>query len=183
MPIDAAELREIIDRHGAALVLHARQWCYGPDDAVQEALFDLSQKCPTPEDPVGWIYQAVKWRAMNFARSEKRRAAHHRAAAEADGKRNSAGHVDSCAAETWFAPSHSAISTEELQSNIELLKPLDREILIARVWGDLSFAQISMLVERPLSTVHRRYTAALIELQQRLCEPTDPPVPKRQTAP
>lgn len=150
--IDADQLQEIYDGHAAALVLYARRWCAAPDDALQEALIDLAGQRPPPGDPVAWIYQAVRWRAMNQARGEQRRDQHQRAAAQAQ--------------DEWFAPATgSGLEPQEIQHLLETLPSLDREILVARIWGDLSFAQIAAVVEKPLSTVHRRYTASLQTLQ------------------
>ena len=35
------QLGELVDRHAAALVLYARQWCACPEDVVQTAFLKL----------------------------------------------------------------------------------------------------------------------------------------------
>ena len=40
-------LGQILDEHGPALVLYARQWCNTPDDVVQEAFFSLLRQPET----------------------------------------------------------------------------------------------------------------------------------------
>ena len=47
------------------------------------------------------------------------------------------------------------------------LPALEREIVIARIWGDLSFEQIAELVERSPSFVYRRYQHTLSELEKK----------------
>ena len=42
-------LGRLLDEHGAALVLYARQWCASPDDVVQEALIQLARQPQVPE--------------------------------------------------------------------------------------------------------------------------------------
>lgn len=78
--IDAQRIAELVDAHGAALGLYARQWCRAPEDALQEALTELLRQNPPPDHPVAWLYKTVRRRAMNLARAETRRAKHHRQA-------------------------------------------------------------------------------------------------------
>ena len=47
---------------------------------------------------------------------------------------------------------------------IERLPPLEREIVVARIWGDLPFDEIAELVDVSTSTAHRRYQKALAML-------------------
>ena len=154
-PINPPQLRELVDAYGAALVLYARQWCSCPDDALQEALIDLSQQASAPRDPAGWLFKAVRYKAINFARADQRRSRHWRqAAVERD---------------TWFdCDPTTTLQSEELETMLAELEPLAREIIIARIWGEMSFEQIAGLVECPLSTVHRRYHQSLKQLEQKL---------------
>jgi RNA polymerase sigma-70 factor (ECF subfamily) len=154
-PIEPRQLRELVDAYGAALVLYARQWCSSPDDALQEALIDLTQQASAPRDPMGWLFKAVRYKAINLARADQRRSRHWRqAAVERD---------------NWFdCDPTTTMQTEELESMLTELEPLAREIVIARIWGEMSFEQIAELVEYPVSTVHRRYHQTLKLLEQRL---------------
>jgi len=149
--IDTETLRRLIDAHGAALTLYARQWCRAPDDALQEALIDLLRQRPVPERPAAWLFKTVRRRAMNLARGERRRVEHHR---EAGRQR-----------EAWFVDDvDEAIDGETLERLIERLPPLEREIVVARIWGGLSFERIAELVETSSSSAHRRYRRALAML-------------------
>lgn len=153
--IERRQLLDLHERHAAALVLYARQWCRQPDDAVQEAMIQLTQQSPPPRDPVAWLYTTVRRRAMNLARAERRRSEHHRRAA--------------ILRDDWFTVDPpELLDTETLRQALETLDPLDRQIVVARVWGDLSFAQLAELVDRPISFVHRRYQSGLKTLQRRL---------------
>jgi DNA-directed RNA polymerase specialized sigma24 family protein len=58
-----------------------------------------------------------------------------------------------------------------------LLDELDaetREIIIARVWGGLTFHEVARLQGCSLTTVHRRYQAGLARLYERLESPWTP---------
>ncbi len=154
-PIEPYRLRTLINDYGATLVLYARQWCTSPDDALQDALFDLTQQACEPPDPVAWLFKAVRYKAINQARADHRRSRHHNQAAEQR--------------EAWFdCDPSTSIQSDELECMLRELEPLAREIIVARIWGEMSFEQIADLVDRPLSTVHRRYQQSLKLLESRL---------------
>lgn len=147
-PLDADRLRRLIDAHGAALVLYARQWCRAPDDALQESLMELLRQERPPEHPEAWLFKTVRRRAMNLARGERRRAKHHQRA----GRER----------EPWFVDgAEDEFDSRGLAAMLERLPPLEREIVVARVWGDLSFEQVAELVGISTSAAHRRYHSAL----------------------
>jgi RNA polymerase sigma-70 factor (ECF subfamily) len=148
--IDAQRVRALFDAHGAALTLYARQWCRAPEDALQEALIDLLRQTSVPDHPVAWLYKTVRRRAMNLARAERRRVKHHRQAGEQRA--------------SWFLPKDGLEEPADVEALLRRLPPLEREIVVARVWGELSFVQIADLVDRSISSVHRRYQRALAEL-------------------
>jgi RNA polymerase sigma-70 factor (ECF subfamily) len=153
--ISAHELNQLIQAHGAALVLYARQWCGWPDDAVQEAFVELMRQTRSPVNPVGWLYQTVRRRAMNVSRAERRRAKHHRQAQEES--------------RPWFiAPEDTLDEPVDLEPLLAKLSRVDREIVVARVWGELSLEEIADLVELSTSTVHRRYHQSLARLHKML---------------
>ncbi|HVK09563.1 MAG TPA: sigma factor, partial [Gemmataceae bacterium] len=78
-------LAALIDSHGAALVLFARQWCSAPEDAVQDALCKLAEQSRWPEDAVAWLYRVVRNRAIDAGRSERRRQRREAAASRPEG--------------------------------------------------------------------------------------------------
>lgn len=145
---DAGQLRQLIDAHGAALVLYARQWCKAPEDALQESLIELLRQNPVPAHPLAWLFKTVRRRAMNQARGERRRAEHQRGASEGR--------------QSWFLENHETEhDSRQLAGMLERLPSLEREIVVARIWGDLSFEQIAELVDVSSSAAHRRYRRAL----------------------
>lgn len=156
--MDTPTLQSLIDAHGAALQLIARQWCDAPEDAVQEALIELVQQQPPPRDAAGWLYTVVRRRAMNWTRAESRRRKHHRDA--------------SLTRSAWFIPDTTAEdTTADCQTALADLPRQEREIVILRIWGEQTFAQIADVLQLPLSTVHRRYQSALETLESSLLSP------------
>ena len=59
-PVGPELLARLLDEHGAALTLYARQWCQTPEDVVQEALLQLIRQPAAPENLVGWLYRVVR---------------------------------------------------------------------------------------------------------------------------
>lgn len=146
--IDTERLRQVIDAHGAALTLYAYQWCNAPEDVLQEALIELLRQDPVPDHPAAWLFKTVRRRAMNFARGERRRVEHQRRA----GRQR----------QRWFlADGVAEFDSGELAEMLDQLPPLEREIVVARIWGELSFEQIAELVDISSSSAHRRYRRAL----------------------
>jgi RNA polymerase sigma-70 factor (ECF subfamily) len=151
-------LGRLFDRHAAVLELYARQFCDCPEDVVQETLIELAGQPHAPDDPAAWLFRVVRNKAIGVWRSIERRKRHERAAA---GQRSE-----------WFEPS--AADPIDAQTAAAVLASLaleQREIVVARIWGGLSFQQIGQLVGVSDSAAHRRYQAALSALRQKLRVP------------
>ncbi len=156
-----AHLDRLLSEHGAALVLYARGWTRWPDDAVQEAFVELVRQSQTPDDPVAWLYAVVRRRAISAARSESRRQKRQAIAArrqEADSQ-----------GDRWFVHSPEAkMDADEAVGRLKRLPLEMREVVVARIWGNLSFDAIGQLTGTSSSTAHRRYIQALKQLQKSL---------------
>ena len=150
-------LARLLDRHGAALALLARQWCGAAEDVVQEAFVRLARQRECPSDPVAWLYRVVRNGAITAGRAESRRRRHEQ--------------VASAAARGWFADEADTMIDAQAAADALAQVPLDeREIIVAHVWGGLTFEQIAELFQSSSSTVHRRYQAGLVALRELLGE-------------
>jgi len=158
MQLTAQLLAELVDRHGAALKLYARQWCRSGDDVVQQALIDLAGCRELPANPVAWLFAVVRRRAISGARSDRRRR-----------------HREEAAAAEWFQRLRDQDEIAQLAADTLAELPLaDREIIIARFWGRLTFEEIATLSGMSTSSAQRRFE----EIINRLRERTDSPCPK-----
>ncbi len=164
--MDPDELGTLLDRHGAALTLYARQWLDrsdAPEDIVQEAFIKLAAQRPTPDRPVPWLFRVVRHDAINAAKRARRRRAHEQRAG-----------LD---AASWFETdpvSNRGPSAIDAESATEALRglPLDqREVIVAHLWGGLRFAEIAALRDASTSQTHRLYQAGLDRLRQHLGVP------------
>ena len=122
---------------------------------MQEAFLLLVRHGASVDNPVGWIYRVVRNRAINAARSRGRQSRREAAAAAHEA--------------LWFETSDddcldAAAATDALRH----LPILEREAIVARLWGGLSFEEISALTGRSTSTVHRSYQRGLATLRERL---------------
>lgn len=140
--------------HGAALVLYARQLCDAPEDVVQEAFLQLAEGPRDLENPTGWIYRVVRNRALDVSRVRGRRV--RREARSADH-------------EPWFEESPvDGIEAAEATAALEALAADQREVIVARVWGGLSFEEIGALRGVSDTTAFRCYQRGLGVLRERL---------------
>ena len=154
-----------LDRHGAALVLFARQWIAGQADAedvVQEAFIRFWRVRKRAADPVAYLYGCVRNAARQWQRSDMRRSRREEAAS-----RPEAAPLFTCALE------HDERSAM-IASALGNLPEDQREVLVMKIWGGLSFPQIALALTIPANTAASRYRYALAKLREVLAEESIP---------
>lgn len=143
------------DEHSAPLVLYAQQWCDAPEDVVQEAFLLLVRQAVALESPVGWLYRVVRNRAINTSRSRGRPSRREDAVA--------------AAGQPWFERSEEdRLDAAAATAALGQLSIQEREAIVARLWGGLSFEEIARLSGMSPSTVYRSYQRGLSTLRERL---------------
>ncbi len=153
--VSSETLKRLLDAHSAALTLYARQWCQTPEDIVQDVFLLLMREPVAPENAVGWLYRAVRNKALNAARAGRRRAHHEAQAAHRGEPWLVAGAADRLDA---------AVAAEALAD-----LPLEqREAIVARLWGGLSLEETARLMGTSLTTAYRRYQRGIAALRERL---------------
>ena len=157
--MSADELADLVDRHAGALTLYARQWTDAPDDVVQTAFLKLVRLPIPPDNPVPWLYTVVRNAARDAHRAARRRTKYETRRAEQTAP--------------WFAPSDdpTGLDAETATESLAALSDEVREIVIAHLWGGLTFEQIAATVGGSASTVFRRYTAGIATLRETLGAP------------
>lgn len=153
--IEPDRLVRLLDNHAAALELYAAQWVANPTDVVQEAFIRLTEQSPLPDRILAWLYRVVRNGAISAARSESRRQRHE----------TKAGNIT----RPWFRDDPANPIDGEIAANaLRELPDESREVVVARIWGQLTFEEIGELVGLSASTVHRRYELALKDLRKKL---------------
>jgi RNA polymerase sigma-70 factor (ECF subfamily) len=152
--MSAPEVARLIDAHAGPLVLYARQWCGTPEDVVQDAFLRLVRQARAPDDPVAWLYRVVRNRALDAAKMDRRRQRRESAAARPV---------------RWFVePAVDGLDAETAVAALQSLPAEQREVIVARHWGGLSYEQIAEAAGCSASTAFRRYTAGVEILRQEL---------------
>jgi len=162
---DASLIAELLDRHAAALELYAAQWTATPADCVQEAYISLARLGELPEHTTAWLYKTVRNQALNAARAERRRQHHEKIAGRLVERQHT----------NRFSVTESLPLPEVIEA-LDSLPPADRELVVLRIWSELTWQEIADLTDTSSSSAQRRYVAALSKLRQHL-EPSCPSNP------
>jgi len=146
-PPNRHPIESLLDETMRGLVLYARNWnATDAEDIVQEAFLRLTAESPFPESPKAWLYRVVRNLAIDQLRRERRE--------------KSLG--------DWFEPSQNGepFDTEEVTTALEKLPSDIREIVISKIWGNLTFREIAELTGKPISTVHASYHDGIARLRE-----------------
>jgi RNA polymerase sigma-70 factor (ECF subfamily) len=151
-----AKIAELVHTRLPGLVLFAKQWKHhSAEDVVQEAFLQLMRQKVFPDNPAAWLFTAVRNLSNNELRSQ-----HRRKRREFDVQVNK-GLFDIPESE----------QKEEIEHLIRELETLDleyREIIVAKIWGGLTFEEIAAMTGQSRSNVHRRYQEGLRLLGEKL---------------
>lgn len=148
-----------LDKHGAALLLYARQWTLSlpeAEEAVQDGFVRFWRSAyRNAEDALPLLYTCVRRSAMDQGRSRRRRE-----------NREQKSLVESGAPECMF---ESGIDVAERRVEIERalngLSDEQREVLVMKIWGELTFRQIGHTLSISPNTAASRYRYALMALR------------------
>ena len=122
--------------------------------AILIVVVRLVEQTETPQNVVAWLHRVVRNGALNAARAAARRGQHESAA----------GRVT-----PWFDNSDGQpLDAQEAADALEHLPATQRETVITRLWGGLSFDQVARLTGTSTSTAYRRYQAGIRALRERL---------------
>jgi RNA polymerase sigma factor (sigma-70 family) len=153
--VDPDLLARLLDEHAAPMELFAAQWTNAPEDSVPEAFVELARQRRPPRQPVAWLYRVVRNRAISAARSHRRRSRQEQLAADER--------------PTWFARSNSELLDDKaLTDGLRSLDDKHREVIVAKIWGGLTFEEIADVIGASRSAAHRRYEAGLELLRKEL---------------
>lgn len=157
-PTDALPMNDaVIENLLGPLLLFARQWdAASAEDIVQDAVLRLVRSVEErPQNVSAWLFTVVRNEAVDRLREKKRFDRHVERYAEA--------------AKPWFEPeSDSRLDGEQVAAELERLPREQREIIVAHLWGCLSFEEIGPLVGVSRSTAHRRYVEGINALRKKV---------------
>jgi RNA polymerase sigma-70 factor (ECF subfamily) len=151
--IEPEELGRLYREHAPALRLYVRQWPAGDEDHVQDAFIKLARQSPCPQRPLPWLYRVARNSAWQAGRSWLRR-------------RRRENMASGC--ENWFADIDDVIDGQDATRLLGELPLEQREVVVARIWGGLTFEDVAQLVGCPVPTAHRRFHAGLAALREKI---------------
>ena len=151
MPIDARELEALLDRYWAPLIA----WIGGShpeaEDTVQSAFIKLASEDPVPSNCAAWLFAVTKRLSINERMSQKRRRSRESLVASQKANVNgSAGNSGDL----------------ELRDLLNTLAECERKVVVARIWGGLSFDQIASVFGDSKATVWRAYQSGISRLRE-----------------
>ncbi len=142
-------------------MLFARQWVTSPADAedVVQAAFVRFWKHRPDAEPEHYplLYTAVRTAALDFLRSQERRTAR-----ESD-DRIEVLRGDAPCFDTSLERREQA---EAVEGALARLPREQREVIVLKIWGELTFAQIAQALGESINTVASRYRYALAALRR-----------------
>lgn len=164
--------REWLQIYGPKLLLFARQQSRSEQDAediFQEALVKLSKKTSSGEFNGGqeswtpYLYTQIRREAIDLGRKKDRRARREQIVVE--DRRN----LEEKNQDPWFDGSGAmAEKSAFLQEAIKELPDKFSEVIVMKVWGEQTFAEIGDALDISLNTAASRYRYGLEALRKKL---------------
>ena len=168
-PSPPAAWQQWFRTHGSRLLLFARQQTRTSEDAedvLQEAMIRLwkSGMIDTAEDGsnepcLAGAFTQIRRSAIDQARKNIRRANRESRAMELEGITDV----------VWFKDSiEQDERSQQIEQAIQSLPDYYKEVIILKIWGELTFEQIAETLDIPMNTAASRYRYALERLRRTL---------------
>ncbi|HKB56629.1 MAG TPA: sigma-70 family RNA polymerase sigma factor [Lacunisphaera sp.] len=152
-----------LDAHGPKLLLCARQWTRSfadAEDVVQEAFIRYwRHQRQLPGDPQALLITSIRRAALDQARREARRVAR---------EEKSGGGLEEHSFMFDPQPGDDAERRQEIEAALQHLPVEQREVLVLKIWNELTFEQIAETLGIPPNTAASRYRYALAALRKEL---------------
>jgi len=153
------------DRHSAALILFAQQIVgqrSDAEDAVQEGFVRFWRNRQQAEDSIAYLYTCVKRCALDQVRGSQRRRQREQRASNARGQ-------------VYFVDTG---QTEQQRRTVEqalqILPEDQRQVVVLKVWGELTYAQIASALDISPNTAASRFRYALRRMRDQMDEAAIP---------
>ena len=168
---DEKAFAKLVNRYAASLYTYLYRMTgdkQTAEDLLQDLFVKVLKALPSYREQgkfSSWIFGIAHRLAVDFTRKKKRRAAF---LPDIPAKRDEMD-IGSLVVEESLTPEelmHNKEHQQILSSAIDKLPPEQKQVLLLREHGDLSFREIAELVECPLNTVLGRMRYALLNLRK-----------------
>lgn len=150
-PLNGPECRALYERKAAELILYGRALGLGhaeAEDVLQETFIALLRLPDWPEQPERYCLRAFRNRALNH-----RRSIWSRIRREFEARR-------------WFEPDPAGPAWEPAAMRCLAELPVEqREVIVLKIWHELTFAEIGALLDLSPHTAAGRYRYGLQKLK------------------
>lgn len=125
------------------------------EDAVHDALIAVAELNELPRNPKAYLLTTIRNKALLWRRNNRRFS------------------QQPCPEDLMQALEYDATQTlfvEQVCRQLGLLEPYQQEVLIMKIFADLSFREIAEILERPQNTVASWYRRGITKLKELLNE-------------
>ncbi len=148
--------------YGPKLLLCARQWTRSladAEDVVQEAFVRYwRHQRHLPGEPMALLVTSVRRAALDLGRRDGRRIIREELAVDAAGE----------PVALFQTSLEEADRRAAIEEALQRIPPEQREVLVLKIWGELTFDQIAAALELSPNTAASRYRYALTALRREL---------------
>lgn len=155
LPLSPELVTGAIERWAGTLQAWLRVRCNDPEDVVQETFCRLATQSQPPERMAAWLFKVALNVCYEQSRSQSRRI-----------RREQSRAVN----ESLPCTNQSHMIRSEVRQAVEQLPADLRDVVIARLWGELTLQETARLLQLSTSAVHRRYIESLSQLRVLLAE-------------
>jgi RNA polymerase sigma-70 factor, ECF subfamily len=146
------DVRSLYETHGRALLAYASALLRNPsaaEDVLHQVFLNLLRgRASITGEPAAYLFRAVRNGALNHIRGQSRE-------------------TDLAAAAVWLeSPDGSRETSLALQSALRALPAEQREVIVLRIWGQLTFEETAEVIGVSLNTAASRYRYGLAKLKE-----------------
>lgn len=159
--ISQKQLAKWYEAYGTELMLYARQW--SPDqqaeDIVQDAFIKLLKQRRCPDNVRAWLFRVVRNASISIVRrlQQRRRAGRKFLHREV----------------IWFeSRPEDLIDARLAQDILQTLPSHLCEIVLLRIWGQMSLKEIAQVMSKSIPWIHNEYKTALKMIRKNLEHPS-----------
>jgi RNA polymerase sigma-70 factor (ECF subfamily) len=155
--ISQKRLAEWYEAYGTELMLYARQWSLDQqaEDIVQDAFIKLLKQRRCPDNVRAWLFRVVRNASISIVRRLQ--------------QRRQAGQKLLHREILWFESRRDDLIDARLAQDILQTLPSHlREIVLLRIWGQMSLKEIAQVVNKSIPWIHHDYRTALEMIRRQL---------------
>ncbi|MFO0839791.1 MAG: sigma-70 family RNA polymerase sigma factor [Phycisphaerae bacterium] len=137
-------------------------------DLIQDVLLRVIAEQRAPDDAIAYVMRCLRNRAIDLRRRHGLAAAELDVAVPIDDGRGDARRAESpetARRDIMALDAHTREIAALAKRALEALPATQREVLVLRIYGERTFAEIASILERPLGTVASLYSRGIDEIR------------------